>query len=81
MKRIVAFEQLEYAMGSLFVEVICPNCGRMLKSLVPDAEIILIFGCTICADIDPSMLFLFDKTPALSTDKVPIQTEEIEEIV
>lgn len=77
MKRIVTFEQLEYAMGSLFVEVVCPNCGRILRSLVPDAEMILVFGCVMCADIDASTLFLFNKTPALSTDETSIPTEEI----
>lgn len=81
MKRIVTFEQLERAKSNLFVEVVCPKCGRILNSLVPDAGTILIFGCAMCADIDHSMLFLFDEISTSSTNKISIQTEETEEVI
>lgn len=64
MIKVVAFEQLEDMTSQLFVETLCPNCGRILISLVPDARNILVFGCTLCANIESSTLFQISDSPA-----------------
>lgn len=64
MIKVVAFEQLEDMTSQLFVETLCPNCGRILISLVTDARNILVFGCTLCANIESSTLFPISDSPA-----------------
>lgn len=56
MRRIFSFEQLENMTNNLFVEAVCPKCERILISLIPQAQNIIVFGCVYCTDIDDSML-------------------------
>lgn len=67
MTRVTAFEQLEDMTSRLFVEAICPKCGTLLISTMPEAQTVLIFGCINCADIDTSALLSFNGFPINNT--------------
>ena len=56
MRQINDIKELYGMTYELLVEAICPNCGNIVISTIPQAETILVFGCTNCADIEPSML-------------------------
>lgn len=60
MMRVTSFEQLEYITSRLFVEAVCPKCGTVMISTMPDAQMVLVFGCRNCADIDKSTLLSFN---------------------
>jgi len=67
MTRVTAFEQLEGMTSRLFVETICPKCGILLISTMPEAQMVLVFGCINCADIDTSALLSFNGFPINNT--------------
>jgi len=56
MRKIDNIEKLYGMVQELLVEAICPNCENILISTMPQAEMILIFGCSACADVEQSML-------------------------
>lgn len=63
MMRVIAFEQLEDMTSRLFVEAVCPHCGMVLISTMPDAQMVLVFGCINCANVDISTLLSFNNFP------------------
>ena len=63
MMRVKAFEQLEDMANRLFVEVVCPHCEMILISTFLEAQMILVFGCPNCANIDTSALLSFNNLP------------------
>jgi ribosomal protein S27E len=83
MRRVYSFEQLARTTRSLFVEVVCPKCRRVLISATADAKIIVVFGCLLCADIDSSMLLAIGEYPRYKISDVNIPMGDIptEEIV
>lgn len=83
MRRVYTFEQLERTTRSLFVEVVCPKCRRMLISVAAEAKIIVVFGCLLCADIDSSMLLAIGEYPRdkIGDVNIPIGDIPTEEIV
>lgn len=56
MRRIDNIGELYGMTYELFVEIICPSCENILISTMSQAEMILVFGCPNCANIDQSML-------------------------
>lgn len=60
MMRVIDFEQLENMTSRLFVEVVCPHCEMISISTIPEAQMILVFGCPNCANIDSSALLSFN---------------------
>lgn len=56
MKRIYNIGKLYGMVHELLVETVCPKCKNILISTMSQAEMILVFGCQYCADIDRSML-------------------------
>lgn len=56
MRRIDNIGELYGMTYELFVETVCPKCENISISTIPQAEMLLIFGCPNCADIDQSML-------------------------
>lgn len=77
MKRVVNLKQLDRITNRLFVEAVCPKCGRVLTSSIPDAKITLIFGCIYCADIDTYMLLSLKEA---YNDQMCSTAEKTEEI-
>jgi len=67
MTRVTTFGQLEGMASRLFVEAICPKCGTILISTMPEAQMVLVFGCINCADIDTSALLSFNSFPINNT--------------
>ena len=63
MMRVTTFEQLEDMTSRLFIEVICPHCEMILISTMQEAQMILVFGCPNCANIDTSALLSFNNFP------------------
>lgn len=70
MIRVTDFEQLENMTIRLFVEVVCPKCETVILSTMVNAEKILVFGCTNCANVDASTLISFDNYPVASSPEV-----------
>lgn len=56
MRRIDNIGELYGMTYELFVETVCPKCENISISTMPQAEMVLIFGCPNCADIEQSML-------------------------
>lgn len=56
MRKIDNIGKLYGMIQELLVEAVCPNCENILISTMPQAEMILIFGCSACANIEQSML-------------------------
>lgn len=76
MRRVTTFEQLEDMTSRLFVEAVCPHCEMVFISTMQDAQMILVFGCHNCANIDTSTLLSFNNfqignTPAEETIETP----------
>jgi hypothetical protein len=70
MVRLIDYEQLRYLVSRLLVEVVCPKCGRIIISTVPEAQLTLIFGCDFCADIETSSLLSFESLSTGNTGEV-----------
>jgi hypothetical protein len=60
MRKIDNIGELYGMVHELFVETACPKCENISISTMPQAEMILIFGCQNCADIEQSMLTEMD---------------------
>lgn len=56
MKRIYSIGELYKMVHELFVETICPVCKNIVISTMPQAEKVLIFGCTKCGNVEQSAL-------------------------
>lgn len=56
MRKIDNIGELYGMVYELLVEATCPNCENILISTLPQAEMILIFGCQNCANIEKFML-------------------------
>lgn len=56
MRRIDNIGELYGMTYELFVETVCPKCENISISTMPQAEMVLIFGCPNWADIEQSML-------------------------
>lgn len=56
MRKISDIRELYGNVYELLIEIICPNCEHILISTMSQAEMILIFGCQNCTNIDQSML-------------------------
>ena len=56
MRQISDARELYGMVCELLVEAICPNCGNVVISTMSQAEMVLVFGCINCADIEQSML-------------------------
>lgn len=56
MKRVYSIEKLQTMLKELLVEVKCPRCNNINIDTMPGAESTLIFGCTLCGDIETSEL-------------------------
>lgn len=56
MRRIDNIGELYGMAHELFVEVECPICNNIYISIMSQAEMILVFGCPNCANIDQSMI-------------------------
>ena len=64
MRKIENIAELYGMAHELFVETICPMCENIVISTMSQAEMVLIFGCANCADIEESMLIRMD-TPSI----------------
>lgn len=56
MRKIDNIGELYGMVYELLVEAVCPNCDNTLISTMSQAEMILVFGCSNCANIEQSML-------------------------
>lgn len=56
MRKIDNIGKLYGMVYELFVETVCPKCENISISTIPQAEMVLIFGCLACGDIEQSML-------------------------
>lgn len=56
MRKISDIGELYGMVYELFVGATCPKCKNIVISTMPQAEMVLIFGCARCADIEQSML-------------------------
>lgn len=56
MRKIDNIGELYGMAHELLVEVVCPKCENILISTMSQAEMILVFGCSNCADVEQSML-------------------------
>lgn len=56
MRKISDIGELYDMICELFVEAVCPKCENIVISTMSQAEMVLIFGCANCADIEQHML-------------------------
>ncbi len=56
MRKINNIGELYEMTYELFVEAMCPKCENISISTMLQAEMILIFGCPNCADIEQYMI-------------------------
>lgn len=60
MRKIDNIGELYGMVYELFVEAVCPKCGNISISTMPQAEMVLVFGCLNCTDIEQYMLTEMD---------------------